>query len=64
MFYKPNARYIQVKLKNGKILCFLAQFQDSTLDPETNGAIDDAFDLLKQLPAELLAQPPRVLLDQ
>lgn len=61
MFYEPPPRIIQVKLKNGKTLNFWAQFPDSVLDPETNGAIADAFDLLKQLPAELLAQPPRIL---
>jgi organic radical activating enzyme len=55
-------RYIEVRLKDGTVLYLTAQFPSSSVDSDTNGATDRAVDLLKQLPAELLATTPRALL--
>lgn len=54
-------RYIEVQLKDGSILHFRAQYDNTNLDSDTNGATNRALDLLKQLPAELLATEPRAL---
>jgi hypothetical protein len=58
------SRHIEVKLKNGKTLFFRAQYPTTELDSETNGATEEALALLKQLPADLLATPPRALYDR
>lgn len=57
-------RIIEVKLKDGRTLYIRAQFPASDLDPDSNGANEAALILLKQLPAELLATPPRFIYDR
>lgn len=57
-------RIIEVKLKNGKTYDLRVNLRDSSTDGDTNGATDDVVDLLQQLPAELLATPPRAILDR